>query len=384
MKIVINESDLKKVINTINSEEHAITELKERYSNMSDDDKELCVSLIEYFNPHLKLQLNEAEWYNTVLDILGVVDPTPIVDTLNGISYLKQGDKFYAMLSFISAVPYVGDVIGKGVMLAGRGSKVVKSTDAALKLANKGTPEAISQATKMIQDIGKESGLMAKLLGTVRQWVPKLIDIIDNIPLGKLGQPLKNTVKDWLRLFSKAGAGSAKAVGLAKTFRGLTKTDAIKVLTDMKSAVKADTRLFREFGGTAAKGLSGMKNYKMSGMPRLFGNKATRSLMRRTKLWTGFLDYIGVGNFVGPDETIRRMGPKEFNEKMEEYAKTAGAKKNWEDDFKDVPEEEGLYTEPNFDGDDNSQPSKSSTNYEEQGKNFLTNLLFGPITSNVV
>jgi hypothetical protein len=351
---------------------------------MSDDDKELCVSLIEYFNPHLKLQLNEAEWYNTVLDILGVVDPTPIVDTLNGISYLKQGDKFYAMLSFISAVPLVGDAIGKGFMLAGRGSKVVKSTDAALKLANKGTPEAINMATKMIQDIGKESGLMAKLLGTVRQWVPKLIDIIDNIPLGKLGQPLKNTVKDWLRLFSKAGAGSAKAVGLAKTFRGLTKTDAIKVLTDMKAAVKADTRLFREFGGTAAKGLSGIKNYKMSGMPRLFGNKATRSLMRRTKFWTGFLDYIGLGNFVGPDETIRQMGPKEFNEKMEEYARTAGAKQNWEDDFKDVPEEEGLYTEPDFDGNDNSQPSKSSTNYEEQGKNFLTNLLFGPITSNVV
>ena len=384
MKIVINESDLNRVIKKINSDKQSITEFKDRYSNMSDDDKELCVSLIEYFNPHLKVQLNEAEWYNTVLDILGVVDPTPIVDTLNGISYLKQGDKFYAMLSFISAVPLVGDVIGKGFMLAGRGSKVVKSTDAALKLANKGTPEAINMATKMIQDIGKESGLMAKLLGTVRQWVPKLIDIIDNIPLGKLGQPLKNTVKDWLRLFSKAGAGSAKAVGLAKTFRGLTKTDAIKVLTDMKAAVKADTRLFREFGGTAAKGLSGIKNYKMSGMPRLFGNKATRSLMRRTKLWTGFLDYIGVGNFVGPDETIRRMGPKEFNEKMEEYAKTAGAKQNWEDDFKDVPEEEGLYTEPDFDGSDNSQPSKSPTNYEEQGKNFLTNLLFGPITSNVV
>ena len=384
MKIVINESDLNRVIKKINSDKQSITEFKDRYSNMSDDDKELCVSLIEYFNPHLKVQLNEAEWYNTVLDILGVVDPTPIVDTLNGISYLKQGDKFYAMLSFISAVPLVGDVIGKGFMLAGRGSKVIKSTDAALKLANKGTPEAINMATKMIQDIGKESGLMAKLLGTVRQWVPKLIDIIDNIPLGKLGQPLKNTVKDWLRLFSKAGAGSAKAVGLAKTFRGLTKTDAIKVLTDMKAAVKADTRLFREFGGTAAKGLSGMKNYKMSGMPRLFGNKATRSLMRRTKFWTGFLDYIGLGNFVGPDETIRQMGPKEFNEKMEEYARTAGAKKNWEDDFKDVPEEEGLYTEPDFDGDDNSQPSKSPTNYEEQGKNFLTKLLFGPITSKVV
>jgi hypothetical protein len=152
----------------------------------------------------------------------------------------------------------------------------------------------------------------------------------------------------------------------------------------MKAAVKADTRLFRDFGGDAAKGLSGIKNYKMSGMPRLFGNKATRSLMRRTKFWTGFLDYIGLGNFVGPDETIRQMGPKEFNEKMEEYARTAGAKQNWEDDFKDVPEEEGLYTEPDFDGNDNSQPSKTPTNYEEQGKNFLTNLLFGPLTSNVV
>ena len=384
MKIVINESDLKKVINTINSEEHAITELKERYSNMSDDDKELCVSLIEYFNPHLKLQLNEAQWYNTVLDILGVVDPSPILDTINGISYLKQGDKFYAILSFIAAVPIIGDWIGKGFMLTGRGSKVVKSTDAALKVASKGTPQAIKLATKMIKDISKESGLMAKLLGTVRQWVPKLIDIIDNIPLGKLGQPLKNTVKDWLRLFSNAGAGSAKAVELAKAYKGLTKTDAIKVLTDMKAAVKADTRLFRDFGGDAAKGLSGLKNYKMSGMPRLFGNKATRSLMRRTKFWTGFLDYIGLGNFVGPDETIRQMGPKEFNEKMEEYARTAGAKQNWEDDFKDVPEEEGLYTEPDFDGNDDSQPSKTPTNYEEQGKNFLTNLLFGPITSNVV
>jgi hypothetical protein len=62
-----------------------------------------------------------------------------------------------------------------------------------------------------------------------------------------------------LRLFSKAGAGSAKAVELAKTYKGLTKTDAIKVLTDMKAAVKADTRLLRDFGGDAAKGLSGIK-----------------------------------------------------------------------------------------------------------------------------
>ena len=37
--------------------------------------------------------LQEAEWYNTVGDILGILDPTPTVDIINGISYFISSPK---------------------------------------------------------------------------------------------------------------------------------------------------------------------------------------------------------------------------------------------------------------------------------------------------
>ena len=58
-----------------------------------------------------RLKLNEDKWYNTVGDIVGIFDPTGVVDLVNGVSYWNQGDKLFAMLSFISAVPILGDAI---------------------------------------------------------------------------------------------------------------------------------------------------------------------------------------------------------------------------------------------------------------------------------
>ena len=60
--------------------------------------------------------LQEAEWYNTVGDILGIVDPTPTIDIINGISYFSQGDHLFGLLSLISAIPYAGDAVGKTIM----------------------------------------------------------------------------------------------------------------------------------------------------------------------------------------------------------------------------------------------------------------------------
>jgi hypothetical protein len=34
-----------------------------------------------------------------------------------------------------------------------------------------------------------------------------------------------------------------------------------------------------------------------------------------------------LGNFVGPEETIRQMGPKEFDEKMNQYAQNSSSKR---------------------------------------------------------
>jgi hypothetical protein len=59
--------------------------------------------------------------------------------------------------------------------------------------------------------------------------------------------------------------------------------------------------------------------------------------MRKTKFWLGFLDWVGIGNFVGPDEAAAKLGgEEEMQKKIAEYQKTPEAKKYFDEDFKDV------------------------------------------------
>lgn len=55
--------------------------------------------------------------------------------------------------------------------------------------------------------------------------------------------------------------------------------------------------------------------------------------MQSTKWWLGFLDYIGLGNWVGAEELAKKMGEENFNNKVEEYNQTPEAKQNFEDQF---------------------------------------------------
>jgi hypothetical protein len=68
-------------------------------------------------------------------------------------------------------------------------------------------------------------------------------------------------------------------------------------------------------------------------MPRLFGNRQVRILMRRTKWWLGLLDYMGFGNFVGPEELENLVGNETLMRQMNEYNQTDAAKQNAEYDF---------------------------------------------------
>jgi hypothetical protein len=110
----------------------------------------------------------------------------------------------------------------------------------------------------------------------------------------------------------------------------------------------------------------------------LFGNKATRSLMRRTKFWAGFLDWLGVANFVGPEELQAKMGAQ-FDEKMNQYSQTSQAKENWESEFANVPETDTPETST-----ETQTSSSSSSSGEDMTKDFISSLLFGPITGKVV
>mgnify|MGYP003150040634 CR=1 FL=1 len=83
-------------------------------------------------------RLDEAtkEWLqdagHLVLDILGVaLDPFggagAIPDAINGVWYLTRGCYLYAALSFLSILPVIGDILGKGTKIGVFLSKFKKS-----------------------------------------------------------------------------------------------------------------------------------------------------------------------------------------------------------------------------------------------------------------
>ena len=55
--------------------------------------------------------------------------------------------------------------------------------------------------------------------------------------------------------------------------------------------------------------------------------------MRKSKWWLGFLDYVNVANFVGPEEFKKKVGDAEFEKMMAEYQKSPQAQKNFADEY---------------------------------------------------
>ena len=77
-------------------------------------------------------------------------------------------------------------------------------------------------------------------------------------------------------------------------------------------------------------------------MPQLINrNASVRALMRQTKWWLGFLDWLNVANFVGPDELAGKMGEAEMLKQMEAYNATDGAQQNFQQDFGEALNQQG-------------------------------------------
>ena len=278
--------------------------------------------------------IEESSWYNTVGDIVGIFDPTGLVDFANGISYFTQGDHLFGILSLIAAIPLIGKVTGKPVLTAVKlGGSASKGLKVAMDLAKVGKA---AEAGAVLSTLAKEPGVIGKFLQSGKSWAPKVAEKVELLPGGVL-KGFKNTILDYLKLFENVGAKSSKfqrEVGLlAKNITKVAKpAENIKALQNMLKNEKVFTGLTKK--GPMAKIFIG-------GAPRLFGNREMRILMRRTKWWLGLLDYIGVANFVGPDALAKEMGEGNLLRKMEEYNKTGEAKRNAESDFGGASVEQG-------------------------------------------
>jgi hypothetical protein len=330
-RYIITENQSKSIVRKLKREQISLIEKK--WNRLTENEQELVVELLKVTYPQKKNRLNEA-WYNTVMDLLGIVDPTGVIDLINSITYFAQGEHLFGILTLISAIPYAGDLVGKPVIGA---LKMGKAGTAELKVAMEAaklgkTAEAASTLTKLAE----KPGVVGSFLQNAKNWAPSIAAKVDKLP-GGIFKGFKNTIMDYLKLFENAALKSTKigteAGALASKFKmgKGTAQEVESLMKMMKSEKILDPKLLSK------PGLFSQVVY--GGMPRLFGNRRMRILMGQTKFWLGFLDFLGVANFIGPDKAAEMLGGEEkMMNKMEEYQKTPEAQKYFKDEFENNPE----------------------------------------------
>ena len=323
MAEILNESELQeKMIQIYKEEQYKV--IQEKWEKLSGKDKKFVLEMLRQTYPDKAMLISEAKWYNTVGDILGIFDPTGVVDLINGVSYWRQGDKLFALLSWISVIPYVGDLVAKPVVglfkMGGASAKAFKAASLA------------GDAAKMAE-IAKTSGPLAGLLTKVNKWGPKVLE-----PLSRgvkkvpgIGPGMVKGVEDYIKLFKDAGKqmNTATQTAIKLTAKGvknpLTRAEARQLKDALKQA--GQFRGFRDFTG---------KGGFSAGIGRLWGNRGTRGLMRRTRWYLGLLDFLGIANFVGPDELETKV--ENLDSKIAEYNNTKEAQTYWNQDMASADE----------------------------------------------
>jgi len=320
-------------------------------------------------------QLNEA-WYNTVMDVVGLADPTGVVDIVNGISYFTQGETLFGILSIIAAVPYAGDVVAKPVMGAMKlGSASTKTLEAALKAVSRfppGSPE-YKAAIKSLDTLANSTGVVGKLLQSASSWAPKINRALDGIPLGPF-KGMKNTLMDYFTLLGRAGA---KSKGLQNRVKVALAAPTPANLQRNIPVIQNYLKTSKIFDPASLSKPGFMSQVFFGGIPRIFRSPEGRRLkilMQSTKWWLGFLDYIGLGNFVGPEEVIAQMGDPEFQRRLEQYQNTPQARRYFEEDFGQGQPVDQTQSQPSQD----QSSSESSAEIDPFAK-FLRNLFMGQL-----
>lgn len=321
--------------------------------------------------------INEA-WYNTVMDVLGIFDPTPIIDIVNATSYFIQGDTLFGILTIVGAIPYAGDIVAKPVLgVLKVGGPSVKALESAIKLA-KNAPVGSAEykaAQEIIEKLAKEPGAVGTFLQKMGGSLgDKIIKTIDEIPLGPF-KGMKNTIKSYFELLRNAGKKGTmfqkRAGVLAKGFqKGTASVKDVELLKKYLTSQKIVSPATMSKPGF-------FTNVFFGGIPRLFRSPAQRRiriLMQSSKWWLGFLDYIGLGNWVGAEELVKQMGEENFNKKVEEYNQTPEAKEYFDEQFSDTSQGTSQQS------DQPSQTSSQRNNVDlDPFAKFLKNLLIGQI-----
>lgn len=363
---LLNKNQLEIISNNLSNRD-SLDVIWERFT---EEDKKFIVEYLTYFYPDKVKLIKEDKWYNTVGDILGIFDPTGVVDLVNGVSYFYQGDYFFGLLSMISVIPYVGDAIAKPIMGLGKSSKLMKGMNVALDLARKGKT---LEAGIALEKASRESKLTSKLVSSSLTWGPKLKNAILNVPA--IPKSFKRMITDWIDLFMNMAKKSTQAKKVVGNYNFVSKValsskdDAVKLISNMKKMVSSNSRVFRNF---KYKDPTFMTKYFWPGFTigKFRRNRDMVALLRKTKFWAGFLDYIGIGNFVGPEEI---PDTDEMNQKFQDYVNSDESKKNWESDMSIIDDVSGQQNKTT------STPSTVKGKTQNIVDDILKDIFLGPL-----
>lgn len=330
--VILNEPEFNLRVTEIYREEQ-FKILNEKWVTLSKNEKTFILEFYKALYPEKSKLINESKWYNTIGDIAGIFDPTGVIDLANGISYWKQDDKLFAILSWISVIPLLGDIIAKPVVgVLKLGGDAVKG----FRYAAAG-----KDAVKLAETAKNAGGPIASFVEKSPSWGTKLVELLRS-SVGKFPfiRKIVGLVEEFVKLFTTAGkemkVGSklgkgletAEKESLKTTFRGLRDYGGVKN-NYVKYILTKDVPLWNKFA---------------AGSPRLLGgNPATRSLMRRTKWYLGLLDSLGIVDATTtPDELIAKY--PNIDDKVNQYNNTEKAQKNWSEEFGGKEQSVGMDT----------------------------------------
>ena len=198
--------------------------------------------------------------------------------------------------------------------------------------------------------------------------------VLDMIPLGPF-KGMKNALMDYITLLGRAGE---KSVGFQSRLKVLLQAPPANLTRNIPEVQKF-LKTSKIFDAAALSKPGFLSQTFFGGIPRLFRSsdgRRLRILMQSTKWWLGFLDYIGLGNYVGAEELSKKMGDEPFMKKLEQYQSTPQAKEYFDQEF---PEgSQGQESQP-------SQPQNTEANSSSSGEvmdplaKFLKNLLLGQL-----
>ncbi len=156
------------------------------------------------------------------LDVVGIFEPTPFADLTNtGISVVR-GNWGDAALSVLGVVPYVGDLAKLGKI-----PKWIKAID------------KISSAIDKFKDVARYGGKGAE---AVKEFVKKAKSVIDNLPIDKLPDALRDAVKSVKQKIDDFFASMKKADNPADEIKKSEKIgETTKPVDNTKTTTKTET-----------------------------------------------------------------------------------------------------------------------------------------------